>query len=89
MLFLVIGIAGNKSDLFDKEQVKEKEAENYAKKSGAIFRETSACTSAGIDELFEDIGCKILGPNVGGIAKGVKLDQPEARDNAKKQRNCC
>ena len=89
MLFLVIGIAGNKSDLFDREQVKEEEAENYAKKIGAIFRLTSARTSAGIEELFEDIGSKILGPNVGGIIKGVKLEQPEARDNAIKKKNCC
>ena len=61
---LVIGIAANKSDLIEKEQVNEKEARQYAKDINAIFKVTSAAfTSAGIDELFKSIGCKILDPN--------------------------
>ena len=88
-MFLVIGLAGNKSDLFDKEVVKEKEAENYAKEIGAIFKSTSACTSTGIEELFESISSKILGPNAGGAIKGVKLEQTEVKDGTKKKKICC
>ena len=99
---LVIGIAGNKSDLFDKEAVKEEEAENYAKEIGAIFKLTSALTSSGIDELFKIIGCKILDPSFkqeenhteksgkdGANKKGVKLDSQKAKNDTKKKRTFC
>ena len=38
----VIGIVGNKSDLYLKEDVKEEIASNYAKSKGAFFKTTSA-----------------------------------------------
>jgi len=60
---IVIGIAANKSDLIEREQVNEKEARDYAKEISAIFKVTSACTSSGVDELFKSIGCKVLDPN--------------------------
>ena len=56
-------MAANKSDLFDKEQVPEADARNYASEIGAIFKLTSACTASGIEELFKSIGCKFLDPN--------------------------
>ena len=58
-----MGIAANKSDLIEKEQVNEAEARKYAKEQGAIFKLTSACTAVGIEELFKSIGCKVLNPN--------------------------
>ena len=87
--FLVIGLAGNKSDLFDKEEVREEEAQNYAKEIGAIFRLTSACTSLGIEELFKCIGCKLLDPNYKDDDKGVKLEPSNARNDIRKKYNCC
>ena len=56
-------MAANKSDLFDKEQVPEAEARNYASQIGAVFKLTSACTATGIEELFKSIGCKFLDPS--------------------------
>ena len=56
-------MAANKSDLFDKEQVPEAEARQYAAEIGAVFKLTSACQATGIEELFKSIGCKILNPN--------------------------
>ena len=56
-------MAANKSDLIEKEQVNEAEARKYAKEVGALFKVTSACTAAGIEELFRSIGCKLLNPN--------------------------
>ena len=38
-------------------------ARQYANEIGAVFKLTSACTSAGIEELFKSIGCKFLDPN--------------------------
>ena len=57
-----MGIAANKSDLIENEEISENEAREYAKEIKAIFRVTSASTSSGIEELFRIIGCKILDP---------------------------
>ena len=35
--FIVIGLAANKSDLYDKEEVSEETARQFAEKIGAIF----------------------------------------------------
>ena len=59
----VLGIAGNKSDLYEREQVSEKEAREYAKSINAVFGLTSAQNNTGIEQLFEDIGMKFLEPN--------------------------
>ena len=60
---IVVGLAGNKADLFDREQVSEEEAKEFAKEIKAIFRLTSAMTASGIDELFSAVGKKILDPD--------------------------
>ena len=59
----ILSIAGNKSDLYDDEEVQEKEAREYAKSMNAIFGLTSAQNNTGIDQLFEEIGIKYLNPN--------------------------
>ncbi len=55
----ILGLAGNKIDLFDKQVVTSKEGKEYAKEIGALFRETSAKEDAEgfknfLDELFEE-----------------------------------
>ena len=60
---IVIGIAGNKSDLYDDEAVPEQEAREFAKSIGAIFSLTSAQNNSGINELFINLGRKYLDPN--------------------------
>ena len=60
---VVLGVAGNKSDLYEKEEVPEQEAREYAKSIGAIFCLTSAQSNSGIEELFEEMGKKFLDPN--------------------------
>ena len=60
---IVLGIAGNKCDLFQEEKVTEEEVKKYAKSIGAIFHLTSCKESIGIDELFEECGKKYLEVN--------------------------
>ncbi len=78
----------------EKEQVNEGEARKYAKEVGAIFKLTSACTAAGIEELFRSVGCKILNPNYsdddespskspGGGQQQVVQQQPVEKDSGK------
>ena len=49
---IVCGLAGNKCDLFNSEEVSEKEAIQYSKEIGAIFQYTSNKDNIGIDELI-------------------------------------
>ena len=60
---IVLGIAGNKSDLYDDEAVSEKEAREFAQSINAIYALTSALNNSGVNKLFEDMGCKFLDPN--------------------------
>ena len=48
--------------MYDKEQVSEIEARDFAKEINAIFREVYS-NGYGVDELFKCIGKKFLNPN--------------------------
>ena len=61
-IIIVIGLAANKSDLYEQQQVSEKEGKEYAKQINAIFKETSACTGVGVNELFTALSNKLLDP---------------------------
>jgi small GTP-binding protein len=60
---IVIGIAGNKCDLYEEEDVSEKEAREFAEQIGAVFELTSAQNNIGINELFLNCGYKFLDPS--------------------------
>ena len=57
---IVIGIAGNKSDLIGDEKVNEEEVREYASKIEATFRLTSALNNNGIEELFKELNEKYI-----------------------------
>ena len=60
---VVIGLAGNKCDLYEAEKVSDGDARDFAEKIGALFELTSAQNNTGITELFEKVGIKYLDPN--------------------------
>ena len=92
---IVIGIAANKCDLYDNEQVSEDEARNFANEIGAVFKLTSASTNQGIEELFKGVGCRVLDPNYSDDSdnsekkkdSNIKLD--EKNTDKKKRKGCC
>ena len=58
---IVLGVAGNKSDLYEQEEVHENEGENFAKAHNAIFKLISAkANKEGIDILFEELFKKYI-----------------------------
>ncbi len=92
----MLALAGNKNDLYEKEEVEESEGKKLAKEIGAIFQKTSAKESFGIDDLFIKIGLKFISPyNKDGNStekneikqdkKKIKLERIEG----KQQRGCC
>ena len=56
----IIALVGAKCDLNENCKVNEEEAISYAKSIKAIYKSTSSLSNIGIDELFEEIGKKIL-----------------------------
>ena len=68
---IVLGIAGNKSDLFEKEQVKDSEGEEFARDHNGIFKLISAKTNKqGIDELFELLFKRYI-----NLKNGIDIDR--------------
>ena len=84
---MVIAIAGNKSDLFEEEEVPEDEAKQYAQSVGGIFQLTSCKKNFGIDELFKISGQKYL-ENKKLIGIGNKMNDGKIKiDNNKNDDN--
>jgi Ras-related protein Rab-11B len=80
---LVLGVAGNKSDLYEEEAVPEQEAREYAKSIGAIYGLTSAQNNSGIAELFEDAGRKYLDPSFQQKIEEVKKQNQQGAPSQK------
>ena len=57
---VILVLVAAKCDLENRYEVDLNEAENYAKEIDAIFKKTSALDNIGINELFQEIGKKIL-----------------------------
>jgi small GTP-binding protein len=57
---IIVGIAGNKCDLYDKEQVNDEEVKEYANKVGAYFILTSAKNNIGIKDLYKTLTIKYV-----------------------------
>ena len=72
----VMGIVGNKSDLFLKEEVKETDARKLAKEKGFEFALTSAKNSTMFCEFLEKLIKKYL---------GEEIDDEDNDDNDKKK----
>ena len=60
---IVIGIAANKIDLYEKEVIDEETGRTLAKDIGALFASISAKNRDGIEELFFEVGNCYLDPN--------------------------
>ena len=87
---IVIGVAGNKSDLYDDEVVSEQEARDFAKEIGAVFALTSAHINTGIDDLFTNLAKKYLHIDINTnveqngnkpVPKPVQKEEPKQETN--------
>ena len=94
---VIIAVAANKSDLYEKRQVSDEDGEEFAKSIGAIFESTSAKNDSGITNLFENIAHKLLEP--GFKMKKTQGETENNKDNSnnkvklstvvKKKKTCC
>ena len=53
---ITLGVAANKCDLFNKEEVKEDDGKNFANRIKGVFQSTSCFTGIGINDLFNQVG---------------------------------
>ncbi len=97
---IIIGIAGNKCDLYEDEQVKTEEGKEYAESIGAIFKETTAKNNEAISQLIELLTKKYI-ETIGNVKninnnyvnknkdnKGVQLKKENVTKSNKKK-GCC
>ena len=83
---VILGIAGNKSDLYDEEAVSEQEARDFAKSIGAVFGLTSALNNSGVEDFFRNLARRYLGIDTttdatGGNKPKPKQEQKPGNDN--------
>ena len=57
---IILGVAGNKSDLYEKEEVSEQEAKEYSDYINASFKLVSAKNNTSINELFNELITKFI-----------------------------
>ena len=84
----VIGLAGNKKDLYLKEEVNNEEGNEKAKEIGAIFRLTSAKEGFGISDLFEELMYEYIKKVESGEIKPHKSYNLE-KGNTNNKKKCC
>ena len=91
-----MAVAGNKSDMYEYEEVEEKDGMAFAKQYNAIFQTTTAKDSNGsIDVLFKNIGKKFLNPNIENTSVLTKEELKKRGEQLKQERiqpgkkGCC
>lgn len=101
---IIIGIAGNKIDLFEEEKISEDEAREKANKYNAKIKFTSALNEeTGVDEIIEDLVKEFIDKKCGGSTristlfndKSIKLNENDFYDDKDLKKNkkfiigCC
>lgn len=56
----IIFLIGNKSDLYEKEEVNEEEARKYAEEINSLYKLVSAQNGEGINDIFKMVGERLL-----------------------------
>ena len=85
---VILGIAGNKSDLIEAQKVDEKTARSWAEEIDVTFFSTSAAENNGISDLFYSLGEKLLQLGKKGEKKKKKIVLDEKKSEPKKKK-CC
>jgi len=86
----ILGVVGNKQDLFIREEVKEEIAEKYAEDKKASFKLTSAKNPLSFISFLEELVKKYI-VQCGGVVEstnGKKLTNTKD-NNSSKRKKCC
>ena len=75
--YSVLGVVGNKCDLYENEEVKEAEAREYSQQIGATYMLVSAKSGDNINLLFDTLIKQYLGPAFAEQLKEIKKEKGE------------
>ena len=71
----IFAIVANKTDLYEKQTVDNKDGKAFAEEINALFQTTSALSNSGINNLFENLGKKIIIANYDYKKNNQKLEE--------------
>ena len=86
---IIFGIAGNKSDLYENEQVKVSDAQQFANEIGAVFKETTAKNYDAITNLIEEMSLKYIQQSSSNEDKEEKEKIVIGNTKSKNKEKCC
>ena len=101
---IILAMAGNKSDLYQYEEVKSSEVKKFAKEINAIYKSTSAKEGKGIEDLFTLIAKHFVLPKeelIDNMSKSekkklkrerlnsFKIDNEESKNEEVVSSGCC
>ena len=84
---IILGIAGNKCDMYEREEVNENDAKEFAESKGAFFEITSAKNNTGINELFMNAANRFVDPNFKSNSDEEKQQVDQGEGNIKLEEN--
>jgi len=90
---IIFVVAGNKKDLYENSQVKEKDVKEFCKEIDSFYCETSALENEGIEEAFENLGTKFINsPIFKDLKKNYNIDDKiidlGKKKKKKKKKSC-
>ena len=87
---IILGVAANKCDLFNKEEVKEEDGKMFASRIKGAFQSTSCFTGIGINDLFNQVGL-LYAKKTNGIVDPLPRPKPIPLPNPKPKpdKKCC
>jgi small GTP-binding protein len=87
---IILGIAGNKMDLVNKEVVDENEVKDFCKEINALYFLTSAKENSFIDNIFEEFGKKFVESDIfKNLIKNKDKGGKKMELNGKHKKKCC
>ena len=87
---IILGIAGNKMDLVNKEDVDENEVKDFCKEINALYFLTSAKENIFIDNIFVEFGKKFVESDIfKNLIKNKDKGGKKMELNGKHKKKCC
>ena len=89
-------MVGNKDDMYQFQEITNDEGLAFAKELNSLYKRTSAKSGKGIDDLFKEIGKKLLHPDLEITSNMTKEELKKHGDKLKREKikneqkkNCC
>jgi Ras-related protein Rab-22 len=97
---VILGVAGNKNDLYIDEKVDKQEVRDFCNEINALFRFTSAVQNVSIGELFRELGARFVeSPFMNEFGSeyfenkdgrnSIKLNDEKKNNDVKQKKKCC